>query len=39
MPYVNAAYANEAIAKGGTQVADEKIYPLHVGPLANRALR
>jgi prepilin-type N-terminal cleavage/methylation domain-containing protein/prepilin-type processing-associated H-X9-DG protein len=26
MPYVNAAYANEAIAKGGTQVADETIY-------------
>ncbi len=26
MPYVNPLYANEAIAKGGTQVADEKIY-------------
>jgi prepilin-type N-terminal cleavage/methylation domain-containing protein/prepilin-type processing-associated H-X9-DG protein len=26
MPYVNPAYANEAIAKGGVQVADEKIY-------------
>jgi prepilin-type N-terminal cleavage/methylation domain-containing protein len=26
MPYVNAAYANESIAKGGTQVADERIY-------------
>jgi prepilin-type N-terminal cleavage/methylation domain-containing protein/prepilin-type processing-associated H-X9-DG protein len=26
MPYVNPAYANESIAKGGTQVADEKIY-------------
>src|SRR5262249_8367053 len=26
MPYVNPAYANDAIAKGGTQVADEKIY-------------
>jgi prepilin-type N-terminal cleavage/methylation domain-containing protein/prepilin-type processing-associated H-X9-DG protein len=26
MPYVNQAYANEAIAKGGTQVADEKIF-------------
>jgi prepilin-type N-terminal cleavage/methylation domain-containing protein/prepilin-type processing-associated H-X9-DG protein len=26
MPYVNQAYANEAIAKGGTQVADERIY-------------
>jgi prepilin-type N-terminal cleavage/methylation domain-containing protein/prepilin-type processing-associated H-X9-DG protein len=26
MPYVNPAYANGAIAKGGTQVADEKIY-------------
>jgi prepilin-type processing-associated H-X9-DG protein len=26
MPYVNAAYANEAIAKAGTQVADEKIF-------------
>jgi prepilin-type N-terminal cleavage/methylation domain-containing protein/prepilin-type processing-associated H-X9-DG protein len=26
MPYVNPAYANEAIAKGGTQVADEKIF-------------
>lgn len=26
MPYVNPAYANEAIAQGGTQVADEKIY-------------
>ena len=25
MPYVNPAYANEALAKGGTQVADEKI--------------
>ena len=26
MPYVNPAYANEAIANGGTQVADEKIF-------------
>jgi prepilin-type N-terminal cleavage/methylation domain-containing protein/prepilin-type processing-associated H-X9-DG protein len=26
MPYVNPAYANEAIAKGGVQVADEKIF-------------
>jgi prepilin-type N-terminal cleavage/methylation domain-containing protein/prepilin-type processing-associated H-X9-DG protein len=26
MPYVNPAYANEAIAQGGTQVADAKIY-------------
>ena len=26
MPYVNPAYANDAIAKGGTQVADEKIF-------------
>jgi len=26
MPYVNNAYANDAIAKGGTQVYDEKIY-------------
>jgi prepilin-type N-terminal cleavage/methylation domain-containing protein/prepilin-type processing-associated H-X9-DG protein len=26
MPYVNPAYANAAIAKGGTQVADEKIF-------------
>jgi prepilin-type N-terminal cleavage/methylation domain-containing protein/prepilin-type processing-associated H-X9-DG protein len=26
MPYVNPAYANDAIARGGTQVADEKIY-------------
>ena len=26
MPYVNQAYANEALAKGGTQVADEKIF-------------
>jgi prepilin-type processing-associated H-X9-DG protein/prepilin-type N-terminal cleavage/methylation domain-containing protein len=26
MPYVNPAYANEAIAKGGTQVADERIF-------------
>ncbi|MFO0954817.1 MAG: type II secretion system protein [Isosphaeraceae bacterium] len=26
MPYVNQAYANEAIANGGVQVADEKIY-------------
>jgi prepilin-type N-terminal cleavage/methylation domain-containing protein/prepilin-type processing-associated H-X9-DG protein len=26
MPYVNNAYANEAIARGGTQVADEKIF-------------
>ncbi|WP_422925224.1 DUF1559 domain-containing protein [Singulisphaera sp. PoT] len=26
MPYVNPLYANEAIAKGGTQVADEKIF-------------
>jgi prepilin-type N-terminal cleavage/methylation domain-containing protein/prepilin-type processing-associated H-X9-DG protein len=26
MPYVNQAYANEANAKGGTQVADEKIF-------------
>jgi prepilin-type N-terminal cleavage/methylation domain-containing protein/prepilin-type processing-associated H-X9-DG protein len=26
MPYVNPAYANEAIARGGTQVADEKIF-------------
>jgi prepilin-type N-terminal cleavage/methylation domain-containing protein/prepilin-type processing-associated H-X9-DG protein len=26
MPYVNNAYANDAIARGGTQVADEKIF-------------
>ena len=26
MPYVNPAYADEAIAKGGAQVADETIY-------------
>jgi prepilin-type N-terminal cleavage/methylation domain-containing protein/prepilin-type processing-associated H-X9-DG protein len=26
MPYVNPAYANEAIARGGVQVADERIY-------------
>jgi prepilin-type N-terminal cleavage/methylation domain-containing protein/prepilin-type processing-associated H-X9-DG protein len=26
MPYVNPSYANEAIAKGGTQVSDEKIF-------------
>lgn len=26
MPYVNQSYANEAIANGGVQVADEKIY-------------
>jgi prepilin-type N-terminal cleavage/methylation domain-containing protein/prepilin-type processing-associated H-X9-DG protein len=26
MPYVNPAYASESIAKGGTQVADERIY-------------
>ena len=26
MPFVNPLYANEAIAKGGTQVADEKIF-------------
>jgi prepilin-type N-terminal cleavage/methylation domain-containing protein/prepilin-type processing-associated H-X9-DG protein len=26
MPYVNPLYANESIAKGGVQVADEKIY-------------
>jgi prepilin-type N-terminal cleavage/methylation domain-containing protein/prepilin-type processing-associated H-X9-DG protein len=26
MPYINNAYANESIARGGTQVADEKIY-------------
>ena len=26
MPYVNPAYANESIAKGGVQVADERIY-------------
>lgn len=26
MPYVNQTYANESIAKGGTQVADEKIF-------------
>jgi prepilin-type N-terminal cleavage/methylation domain-containing protein/prepilin-type processing-associated H-X9-DG protein len=26
MPYVNPTFANEAIAKGGTQIADEKIY-------------
>jgi prepilin-type N-terminal cleavage/methylation domain-containing protein/prepilin-type processing-associated H-X9-DG protein len=26
MPYVNPSYANDAIARGGTQVADEKIY-------------
>lgn len=26
MPYVNPAYASEAIAKRGTQVADERIY-------------
>ncbi len=26
MPYVNQAYANDTIAKGGTQVYDEKIF-------------
>jgi prepilin-type N-terminal cleavage/methylation domain-containing protein/prepilin-type processing-associated H-X9-DG protein len=26
MPYVNATFANDAIAKGGTAIADEKIY-------------
>ncbi len=26
MPYVNPAYANEAIARGGVQVADERIF-------------
>ena len=26
MPYVNPLYANDAIARGGTQVADEKIF-------------
>jgi hypothetical protein len=26
MPYVNPLYATDAIAKGGTQVADERIY-------------
>jgi prepilin-type N-terminal cleavage/methylation domain-containing protein/prepilin-type processing-associated H-X9-DG protein len=26
MPYVNAAFANDAIAKGGTAIADEAIY-------------
>ena len=26
MPYVNPAYANEAIARGGVQAADERIY-------------
>lgn len=26
MPYVNQAHANEALAQGGTQVADERIY-------------
>jgi prepilin-type N-terminal cleavage/methylation domain-containing protein/prepilin-type processing-associated H-X9-DG protein len=26
MPYVNPAYANEALAKGGTQVADAKLF-------------
>jgi prepilin-type processing-associated H-X9-DG protein len=26
MPYVSAAYAHEAIARGGTQVADEKLF-------------
>jgi prepilin-type N-terminal cleavage/methylation domain-containing protein/prepilin-type processing-associated H-X9-DG protein len=26
MPFVNPAYANESIAKGGTQVADERIF-------------
>jgi prepilin-type N-terminal cleavage/methylation domain-containing protein/prepilin-type processing-associated H-X9-DG protein len=26
MPYVNPAFANDAIAKGGTQIADEKIF-------------
>src|SRR6516165_1795346 len=26
MPYVNPTFANEQIAKGGTQIADEKIY-------------
>jgi prepilin-type N-terminal cleavage/methylation domain-containing protein/prepilin-type processing-associated H-X9-DG protein len=26
MPYVNPAYANESIAQGGTQVADERIF-------------
>ena len=26
MPYVNPTFANDAIAKGGTQIADEKIF-------------
>jgi prepilin-type processing-associated H-X9-DG protein len=26
MPYVNPAFANESLAKGGTQIADEKIF-------------
>jgi len=26
MPYVNSTFANDAIAKAGTQIADEKIY-------------
>jgi prepilin-type N-terminal cleavage/methylation domain-containing protein/prepilin-type processing-associated H-X9-DG protein len=26
MPYVNSTFANDAIAKGGTAIADEKIY-------------
>src|SRR5262249_30836371 len=26
MPYVNQAFANESIAKGGTQIGDEKIF-------------
>ncbi|MBX6311810.1 MAG: DUF1559 domain-containing protein, partial [Isosphaeraceae bacterium] len=26
MPYVNPTFANEAIARGGTQIADEKIF-------------
>ena len=26
MPYVNPLYANEALAMGGTQVTDEKIF-------------
>ncbi len=26
MPYVNATFANDALARGGTQIADEKLY-------------
>src|SRR5947209_11065934 len=40
MPYVNPAYANDAISKGGIHVSDEKIFRCmsdvsKVGPFAN----